>query len=513
MNDRTAIFRVNAAPKIGGGHVKRCLALADALHQRGWRCQFIVNREAKETVPALSASPHCYASVSSLEDPGANHFAAHGSGRADLVVIDGYAFAAPAERRWRPLARQILVIDDLADRPHECDLLLDQTLGRTPEDYAGLLPKECRLLLGPAYALLRPEFKALRLEATARHRNEIGRVYVSFGLGDAQGLCATAAEAACAAGAVQVDIAVGSACPHLEALCGLAGRDARVQLHVDADPAPLMAAADLAIGAAGGNSWERCCLGLPTISIITADNQAKIAQTLDEAGAVINLGYSGKTSQRQVAETSAALLGDSARLRHMSQAAAVICDGMGIARTDLALDPERAKDGAPVYLRPAIPEDVRQLYEWQQAPDARRYARDSAPPSWNEHCDWLTRKLNDPGCTLCIIEHGERPVGMIRLDDLEEASEDGRRVCEVSILIEPMAQNQGIGLAALKAVKRLTMPARLVARVHSHNTTSLALFIRAGYRTIYHSPPFWRMQLDAAKPEGTKSLSQHDFHQ
>ena len=170
----------------------RCLALADALVERGWRCVFAVSTETTATVPHLKRAQHDIHILSAAEegDPAALLSAA--TEGCQLLVIDHYRLGAHYEAGCRSLTRQILVIDDLADRAHDCDLLLDQNLGRDPLDYDGLVPASARVLTGPEFALLRPEFAAARSAGLARRQpgTHVRRILVTLGLTDLGGITA-----------------------------------------------------------------------------------------------------------------------------------------------------------------------------------------------------------------------------------------------------------------------------------------------------------------------------------
>ena len=483
-----AAFRVNAGPEIGGGHLVRCLALADELDRCGWQCVFVVNHEAVDTVSTLARRPYLCVTSCDPKDPGVDHLPNLRPGQIDLAVLDGYAFTASTEHRWRSAAERILVIDDLANREHICDVLLDQTLGRVAADYDGLVPDGCRLLLGSCYALIRPEFGRARRQSLKRlaespHR----RVLVSAGATDHDNATALVLRGLADVACDSIEVIIGSACPHLDSIVQKGTElGARISVSPEDMTEPMLRA-DLAIGAAGTTSWERCCLGLPTILLVVADNQSLIAEQLTCQEAAINLGNLADISFRRIADASAALLDDPSRLQDMSHAAASICDGLGVARVGLVLDPEQTGNGDAVHIRPARDDDVHRLYEWQREPGARQFARVSETPTWKEHCAWFLGKLEDPACILSIVEHDSRPVGVVRLDGTGE----------VSISIESAARNKGIGLAALHALRRLTMGnVKLAATIHGANLASLKMFERAGYKVVECGGPFWRLELD-----------------
>ena len=487
---RIAIFRADASPQIGSGHVRRCLALAVALRSEGWRCAFAVRPQTQETVPELVSEgwPVVALSGAPSEEPGL--LAAHWTGGVDLLVADHYGRDVSFESACRGWAKRIVAIDDLADRRHDADLLLDQTLGREAGAYANLVPGDCRLLLGTAYALLRPRFSELRLSgARPRANGGLSRVVVSLGAVDPGNLTSTVIAGLSASGLrFDVDVMIGSAAPHLAAIrehCRTGGP--MFTLHVDCpDPATLLANADLAIGAAGTSAWERCCLGVPTLLVVLAENQRMVAQALADRGAVELLAAGGALQPEAVATAVHALAGNSSRRNDMAAAAASICDGLGARRVAMELDPATTEDRTRVTLRPARRDDGELMYLWQSDPATRRFFHNPTPPAQAEHFAWLDRALHDRGCLLNIVEHQGSPAGVLRLDRAGEAF-------KISILIAPQYYRRGIAAAALALARRLMPDATLHAEVLEGNLASRGLFESAHYRRetdgLYVSSP------------------------
>jgi UDP-2,4-diacetamido-2,4,6-trideoxy-beta-L-altropyranose hydrolase len=225
----------------------------------------------------------------------------------------------------------LIVIDDLATRPHDCDLLLDQNLGREVSDYAGLIPNGCTLLLGPAYALLRPEFEKRR--KLCQVREELNRVLVFFSGSDEgnetekalQGLLEATDE-------WFLDVVIGTSHPRSAALQSLADlHPTRVTVHIQTDKMDeLMGHADVAVGAAGSASWERCALRLPALICVLAENQTTVAYELQRVGAAINLGVCHALTGKDYAKALLSL--DVKQLRRMSACAAGVTDGLGASR-------------------------------------------------------------------------------------------------------------------------------------------------------------------------------------
>lgn len=352
----TVAFRADASVQIGSGHVMRCLTLAEELRRQGHQCLFIcrnheghladfiaqkgfelhlLQSEQLETLakdePALAHSgwlgvPWQTDATQTLEVLARNNI--------DWLIVDHYAVDAQWERSLAEVIGQIMVIDDLADREHACAVLLDQNLGRQSEDYKALVPPTCTKLIGPPYALLRPEFSELRSASLARrHTPELKRILISLGGVDLSNVTSQVLEAlSCSTlpPETELDIVMGGAAPHLEAVKKQALElpfQATVSVSVS-DMAERMCSADLAIGAAGGTAWERCCLGLPTILLVLADNQISGTKALVRAGAAITIEQS--TSLTSALLSNLELLnGNSEFLVKMAQAAAQLTDGRG----------------------------------------------------------------------------------------------------------------------------------------------------------------------------------------
>jgi len=332
---RLAVIRVDASPIMGGGHVMRCLALADGLTDIGWHCIFAIRANTIETVPVFTSSSH---EILSLEDDEADEAAELRRRIPEgcaLLVIDHYGRDSRFESACRGWASTIMAVDDLANRRHDVDILLDQTLNRLESDYRPLVPPNCRLLLGPQWVPLRPEFAAARSGALARRDGLLRRLLVSVGATDPRDVTSMVLRAVEQSGLdLAVDVAIGSASPNIATLRQAAtASQGRVRLHENGRAmAELMTEADLAVGASGVSSWERCCLGLPTLAVVIADNQRLSIQALTLRGAVVALGDWTKYSESGVVAALRSLAADPKRLRGLAQAAAGVCDGGGVGR-------------------------------------------------------------------------------------------------------------------------------------------------------------------------------------
>jgi UDP-2,4-diacetamido-2,4,6-trideoxy-beta-L-altropyranose hydrolase len=353
-------LRVDASRQIGIGHFVRCLTLADALKNAGAHTRFVCRHLPQslhgwlssrqhelvllESVPAdeLDELPHArFLGVSQRSDAQATLGALSDEGHAkwDWVAVDHYGIDARWETALREVAAHIVAIDDVADRAHDCDVLLDQNLYSDMEvRYAGKIPRGCEALLGPRYALVRQEFAQLRA-GTKPRTGPLRRVLVFFGGIDPANFTNRALRALCKVGraALQVDIVIGAEHPNrreIEAACADNGLECHVQT---SRMAALMAAADFSLGAGGSASWERCSLGLPAGSVAWADNQLEIARALEAAGASVFLGNEVTATQEKMEATLASVMADDRLLAEMSAAAFALVDGLGSQRVLTAM--------------------------------------------------------------------------------------------------------------------------------------------------------------------------------
>ena len=331
------LFAPAAGPQIGGGHLMRGLALAEALHARGAVCTFALPPWGERLLQRFAAAPPAVHPLARTGEPAAIAAAVEAVG-PDVLVLDDYSLAAAdlaALGRRGPLT---LVIDDLADRTYACDLLVDPGYGREASDYALLVPVGCEVLAGPPYALLRAAFTRrdpLDLRPTA---GPVRRAFVSFGLSDVEGIAARAtAQLRACAPEVRLDVALAADAASLPRLQAMAAADPALMVHVDArDVATLMQAADVAVGAGGSATWERCALGLPTLAVVVADNQREMIARLAEAGVVLAVDMAAEDFGGGLRTAFSRLCAPTVReaLRRASQA---LCDGRGAERVAQAM--------------------------------------------------------------------------------------------------------------------------------------------------------------------------------
>ena len=346
-------IRVDASHDIGVGHFMRCLTLADALRSRGARVRFVCRHLPGHLRDLVASNGHELRmmdesakteaidelSQSRLLGTSQRHDAAETLGllsdaRWDWIVVDHYGIDARWESVVRSVTKKLMVIDDTADRMHDCDLLLDQNLYSNMDTrYVGKVPAGCKTLLGPRFALLRDEFRKWRTKTRPR-TGPVKRVLVFIGGMDANNYMGSAIDALVKIGdrALGVDVVIGPQHTHREQIETTCSENQFV-CHVHSNRmAELMAAADLGIGAGGSASWERCCLGLPSVVVSLASNQIEIASALDTVGACQYIGSIGAANSAVMHRAILEMLRSRDRLQTMSTKAFALVDGLGADR-------------------------------------------------------------------------------------------------------------------------------------------------------------------------------------
>jgi len=335
MRAPSVLFIADGGPEIGGGHVMRALTLAEALHGKGSACSFLVTPFAGRLLDRFADAGVGRIPAGSAEPPGFAEAAVDAARGFDAVVFDHFRLGAREHYRIAG-GRPSLALDDLADRRLGVDLVLDVGPDRTPADYAPLVEPACRLLLGPDYALVRPAFAAGREGAMQRRAAEPEgkRVLVSLGLTDLGGVTGKVVNRLLPRlGEARLDVVLGPNAASLAEMQRLAGRDPRVELHVETEAmASLCALADLAVGAGGSSTWERCAMGLPAITVLLADNQEPGAKALAAAGASEVVDARTDDFEAALDRAFTGLMRSSERRGRMGRAAAGLCDGQGAER-------------------------------------------------------------------------------------------------------------------------------------------------------------------------------------
>jgi UDP-2,4-diacetamido-2,4,6-trideoxy-beta-L-altropyranose hydrolase len=328
------VFRVDSSSQMGVGHLMRCLTLADELKKQNHNTTFICRELKGNLIKSIEhrvlilpvdkdfQSDDLYLSwLGETQEQDVKQTIQVIHDNADLLIVDSYALDEVWHKQLKPHTKKIMVIDDLADREFDCDILLNQNLGSQKEDYQGKVPSDCELLLGCDYALLRPEFSELRKQAKEKRKDtkEIKNILISMGGSDKNNVTYDILQ--------QLDddfnviVVLGGASQHKKMIKEYV-KDKNIKVIVNVDNmAELMLKADLAIGAGGVTALERCCLGLPTLLHVLAENQKRIAENLEQLGITMIV--------RDLENDIQVLVDDFSLWQFMSSKSQSICDGLG----------------------------------------------------------------------------------------------------------------------------------------------------------------------------------------
>jgi UDP-2,4-diacetamido-2,4,6-trideoxy-beta-L-altropyranose hydrolase len=487
--------RADASPRIGTGHVMRCMALSRALAQRGARISFVCRELPASLAGMIEKNGFALKTLPGAEVPdqgavGYEHWlgvpweqdaletrqiADEASGERWLIV-DHYGI----DHRWEDFVRtaglRILVIDDLAQHRHACDLLLNQNLLPDAEQrYEGLVPKTCRVMLGPEFALLREEFGEARQNAGPRP-DTVNRLLVFLGGSDPDGVTHRVLRALDSINErpIHVTTLVGAANSKREKIeKEYAKRDGHTVLDNVDNMTKLLADSDLAIGAGGISTWERCCVGLPAVVVAIAENQVEVSRAAADAGAIVFLGSAADLSEADLAAGIRTVIANPGLRTAVSQAGQKLVDGQGCERVATAMSADK------IQIRRAGQADAQTIYEWRNAQTTRRYAHDPRPIAREAHAQWLRKTIEDPDRDLLIGETASGSVGVIRYDVKGDKA-------LVSIFLDPGKQGMGYGVSLLLAGEqwlRTRRPhlSKVIAEVKSDNHQSLGAFQKAGF--------------------------------
>ncbi len=480
-------IRVDASEKLGTGHFMRCLTLADALSARGATVTFLsahmpdllqgVAIKAGHGVLTWPDTAWTIPEASSEwsiagQDADADATLAHDDG-GGWIVCDHYGLGRSWEQRIRGAGRRVLAIDDLG-RAHDCDILLDQNFyadpsARYPGDAAD------NVLVGPKFALLKPAFAQARAECSLR--KDLRRLHLCMGGADPKNTTAIMLDAIELAGlrALPTDIVIGALHPASGAIAARCKSNPAWTLHVQTERmADLLAAADLAIGAGGTATWERCVLGVPTLAVEIETNQTTLLAEISRAGIVY--GVQGKFDAARIAKHLAALVDNPALRAQISANAFAVTDGAGATRV------ANLMSGEAVRIREALLANSANLHAWRNAPSVRAVSRTTAPIELEAHERWLRQTLDAPDRWLLIGSRAGHDVGVVRFDLVAPTQ------VEVSIYTTADAA-PGDGTPLLLAAEawlrgHVHAAETIRAVVMAGNARSGGLFARAGYTAV-----------------------------
>ena len=489
------VFRVDASITMGTGHVMRCRTLATVLKKQGADIQFITRAHpghlgdmlARDGFTVILLPPPvdienkvddyaAWLGVSQQEDADQT-IAALAKQPCDWLIVDHYGLDRFWEALHQSLPHKLMVIDDLANRPHECDVLLDQNYSVAGRDrYQPWVPAHCCLLLGPRYALLSPEYSQYR-ETMVPRTGDIKRVLVFMGGSDNANITSKvlAALSVDRLAHFEVDVVIGPNFIHKAGVTSQANMRPNTHIH---GPRPhladLMVKADLAIGAGGATTWERLCMGLPSLVLSVAENQVSACEALASSGLIWYLGRAHNLDSSSIVSALLRALEDGRQLRALVTSNQALVDGQGVNRVAEVLNPTPV---ANLTLRPANDSDALTYFAWVNDTAVRSSAISSKPIDMATHLEWFDKRLMDENCYFYVLEAGYLPIGQVRFE---------RHGVETTIdySLDVLVRGRGWANQLLKqGIKALinSRPLLLSASVKPENLASAATFIRLGF--------------------------------
>jgi len=308
-------FRVDASISIGTGHVIRCLNLAQELNLNGASCFFIAKSLPGNLITEIVEKGYKVLEINSsdnkkiysdnesewLGDTQQNDalktidILSEVNAKPDIIIADHYAI----DYEWEQAIRaeypytKLIVIDDLANRKHICDLLIDTTLERDISDYNNLIPSYCQTLLGTQYSLINEKFylqreQALKVRVKTKSPKKVLITMGGVDMLNVNEKVLKIINRSFVRDLELITVVLGKNCPHIESVRKFARSmlcETNVLINTDKMP-ELMSSHHAAIGALGGTTWERCILGLPSINLAIANNQKILINKLKSKGLI-----------------------------------------------------------------------------------------------------------------------------------------------------------------------------------------------------------------------------------
>ena len=487
------VFRVGASGEIGFGHLSRCINLAEVLRSRGNRVSFICRDDESKSfraledrlfatvlLPSLAAGEVC----NQQQDADQTIESLKGM-RPDWLVVDNYGLDKQWEQVIRPHVAKIAVIEDLPNRQHDCDLLLDQNYSdRSNETFRGQVPNACELLLGPRFALISEEFQRIR-EIKTKPVNELKRIFVFCGGSDPQNLTQQVIDELSIdeLSNVAIDVVIGGQNKNFnrEAL-----RKLKPNFEIreaGGEFAQIIRRADLAIGAGGTTTWERMCLGIPSIVVSIAENQNSACEELGRDGLINYLGTQSSLKPGAIREAVFEAKTEYASLFDQIARGQILVDGRGCERVAEAMYPSAESD---FVVRLAKSEDCIEFFNWVNDPEVREQSLTTSIIQWEDHKKWFTEKISSASCEMYVMEASGLPVGQVRF----EKSGD---VADINYSLDKLVRNRRLASILLEmAIEKYRKrdAVLLKAAVRSENKRSRSVFFKLGFsENVSVTPP------------------------
>ena len=486
------VFRVDASSDVGFGHLSRCINLAEVLRSRGNEVSFICRDDELQSfrtledrlfatvlLPSLATGEVC-----NQQQDADQTIEALKEMSPDWLIVDHYRLDKQWEQIMRPHVIKIAVIEDLPSRRHDCDLLLDQNFSdRSNDAFRGQVPDACELLFGPRFALISEEFKRIR-EVKTKPNNELKRIFVFCGGSDPQNLTQQVIDELSIAelSNIAIDVVIGAQNKNFN-------RDASRKLKENFEIhdagskfAQIMRRADLAIGAGGTTTWERVCLGVPSVVVSIAENQNPACEKLGSDGLVNYLGAQASLRPGVIRDAVIEAKNNYASLFDQIERGQILVDGRGCERVAEVMCPSAESD---LVVRLAKADDCVEFFNWANDPAVREQSLTTSTIPMDDHKKWFSEKISSNTCEMYVMEASGLPVGQVRF----EKSED---LAEINYSLDKIVRNRRWASLMLRISIKLfgqRSISTLKARVKSSNTSSASVFKQLGFSKVFSEDP------------------------
>lgn len=484
------VIRADSSAKIGTGHIMRCLALAQAWRSVGGRAVFVTAADAPVIESRLKSEgfdvEHISANPGSDEDASLTCDLAL-LNQADIVVVDGYHFNSKYQVLIKNSGKCLLFVDDYGHaEKYYADFVLNQNIYASEDLYPQREPYT-RLLLGSPYVLLRQEFRQWR--GWQREIPKVAqKVLITLGGSDPDNVTLKAIKSLqhLKIEGLEAVVVVGGSNSHFEEIKKAAKSSCipfPIRLVQNTSSMPeLMAWADIAVSSAGTTSWELAFMGLPSLSIVLADNQVKVAEKLAKVGVAVNMGWHDRLSEKELGRALMALLSDPLSRASMADVGRSLVDGQGSMRAISSLL-ERF-----ILLREAHEDDCEMIYKWANDPNTRAASFSTGPIAWEEHIQWFGRTFINPDCMLFIaLDIEGHPVGQVRFE-MDGSDGSDRSEATISISIDSNFRGRGLGSLVILRASEEIFKRRHISRINAfikpQNRASIRAFEKAGFSAV-----------------------------
>ena len=493
------IVRATASKKMGSGHIMRCITLAEELSKKNDNIIEFVTQNFPENLDDLIKKKgfivHSLKLLNKRKGDDKESFAfdqdqdasetikAIKNNIIDLIIVDHYSIDYKWERKLRPFTKKIMVIDDLANRRHDCDFVLDQNYINNQLRYENLVSTDTIKLLGPRFALLREEFYTVSQKRKKSSGKNI-RLFVFFGGSDLANLTSLVLKVISKSNfkGFYVDVVIGSLNPHKEKIQYLVSKSLHAKLHIQVDNiAILMSKADIALCAGGSSTWERMSLGLPSLIVTTAVNQEALSNDLYKDGYINLLGSINNVNERVIEDALQLAIQNPDNLQLQSQKCKNLVDSLGARRvSNLLLGDIKAKD---LFLREANDGDCDLYWHWANDPIVRENAYQQQQITLKNHQIWYKKNLNSPNVIMLVVDSEYGPLAQVRFDRSES-----NFIISYSLAM----QFRGFGLGKTiisKAIEYLRKfkTFTVIAEVKESNVSSRKIFEKVGFNQVSKS--------------------------